>query len=168
MMTATDLTPIAIEQILSQDCCLFSAREDSKKKVFELIALLTTKHLPHIDAKHVLEGLMTREKLGSTAIGAGVALPHTRVESLAQPIAAFIHLQQPIVFDSPDEQPVDLFFGILVPTESNSQHLQVLSQLAKFFQQPQNRERCRAAGDNQLLYLTLTQMRDHHAHEPNR
>lgn len=158
MKTETDLTTITLKQILSPDCSLFSAREDSKKRVFELIARITTKNLPHIDAKSVFDGLISREKIGSTAIGHGVAIPHTRVTNLHHPVAAFIQLQEPIAFDAQDEQPVDLFFGILVPAEECSQHLHLLSQLAKIFQVKENRERCRNAGNSHDLYTTLLEM----------
>lgn len=148
-------TEFALGDILSLDRTLFSAREDSKKRLFELISQIATKASVHLDQHEILTGLLAREKLGSTAIGHGVAIPHTRVRNIQEPIGILIHLQQPINFDALDKQPVDLFFGILVPEENHQQHLLLLAELARLFQEECNRRLLRQAGDDEKLFQQI-------------
>ena len=81
----------------------------------------------------IFNALLSREKLGSTGLGKGVAIPHGRMASLEKPVCAFVKLDTPIDFDASDGQPVDLIFTLLVPEDSTEEHLQVLSTIAEIF-----------------------------------
>lgn len=111
----------------------------SKKRLFEEIGKLleTESGLSHTD---VFECLFAREKLGSTGLGHGVAIPHGRHANVSDMTAAFIRTSEPIDFDAPDHQPVSLIFVLLVPEQAMGEHLEVLSQLASQFSHKNVRE----------------------------
>lgn len=112
-----------------------NADASSKKRALELISDLIASNGTDLQCRNVLELLLAREKLGSTALGHGVALPHGRCAGLSEAIVVFLKLSSGVDFDAPDEQPVDLFVGLLVPEECNESHLQILAQLAELFSQ---------------------------------
>lgn len=105
----------------------------SKTHVFEQISRLLADSAPNLTETAIFDSLVSREQLGSTALGHGVAIPHGRLPGLTHPIGAFARLQHGIDFDSPDNGPVDLIFVLLVPEESTEEHLQLLAQLAEMF-----------------------------------
>lgn len=106
----------------------------SKKRLFEEASQLLEQKAG-LQQEAVFECLFAREKLGSTALGKGVAIPHGRTNVVKEAIGAFIRLQTPIAFDAPDEQPVNIIFILLVPENASAQHLNVLSELAGKFSQ---------------------------------
>jgi PTS system nitrogen regulatory IIA component len=124
----------------------------SKKRVLENIAQLISDDLPTLDSGALFKNLIAREKLGSTAIGEGIAIPHCRMSLCEQITGALIRLQEPIDFDAADEQPVDLLFVLLVPEQACDEHLQTLAELAGLFSREDFRQALRAAGDSQQLY----------------
>ncbi len=87
----------------------------------------------------VMDALAARERLGCTGMGHGIAIPHGRVDFITEPLGALVTLDQPVDFDAPDEQPVDVVFGLLMPEDQTEEHLKVLASLAKFFNSPENR-----------------------------
>jgi PTS system nitrogen regulatory IIA component len=93
----------------------------------------------------VFDGLAARERLGSTALGLGVALPHARVAGLKEPLAAYLRPQEPLLFDAPDDKPVADFLVLLVPDRADERHLRILAEAAEMFSDPGFRERLRAA-----------------------
>ena len=93
----------------------------------------------------VAASLAAREKLGSTGLGQGIAIPHGRIPRLAHALGAFVRLKTPIAFDAPDAKPVDQLFVLLVPEQATDQHLQLLSELAQMFSERTFRERLAAA-----------------------
>lgn len=95
----------------------------------------------------VAASLAAREKLGSTGLGQGIAIPHGRIARLAEAAGAFARLRSPIAFDAPDGKPVDQIFVLLVPEQATDQHLQLLSELAQMFSERAFRERLAAADD---------------------
>lgn len=103
----------------------------------------------------ILDALISRERLGSTGLGHGVGLPHSRLSSVSEPIAAFITLQKGVDYESADGQPVDLVLGLLVPENCNDEHLKILSQLAKRFSNDTLREQLREFDDPEKLYAHL-------------
>lgn len=105
----------------------------SKKRTLELLSQLLSASLPAYSEGELFDSLIGRERLGSTGMGHGVALPHGRLRGLQAPIAAFVSLAQGIDYDAPDNQPVDLLFALLVPEESTEEHLQILASLAAMF-----------------------------------
>ena len=95
----------------------------------------------------VVDALSAREKLGSTGLGQGIAIPHGRIKGLKDARGAFVRLAQPIPFDAPDGRPVSQVFVLLVPEHATEQHLELLSELAQMFSERAFRERLAAAPD---------------------
>jgi PTS system nitrogen regulatory IIA component len=133
-----------------------NAYAESKKGVLELISKLLAQNFVDIEYKEILSCLLNREKLGSTSIGHGVAIPHGRLKNLPKPTAAFVHLQKPIDFAANDNQPVDLFFALLVPDGEPREHLKILSEIAEKFSHKDFREQLRNSKDNKTLYKLIT------------
>lgn len=122
----------------------------SKKRVFEQAGLLFENN-HQIARSTVYDALFAREKLGSTGLGLGVAIPHGRIKGLKNAVGAFFRLASPIPFDAPDGLPVDLVFVLLVPQTANERHLQLLSELAQMFSERRFREQLQTAADDQAL-----------------
>lgn len=119
----------------------------SKKRLFEQIGLLF-ENSHGISRNLVFDSLFAREKLGSTGLGQGIAIPHGRIKGLKEALGAFVRLSQPLAFDAPDGRPVTLVFVLLVPEQATEQHLQILSELATRFSERQFREQLAAAADS--------------------
>ena len=104
----------------------------SKKRAFEQAGLLFENN-HGIGRSTVFDSLFAREKLGSTGLGQGIAIPHGRIKGLKDALGAFIRLAEPVPFDAPDGRPVSMLFVLLVPEQANEHHLQLLSELAQMF-----------------------------------
>ena len=128
-----------ITQLLPLENILLDLEASSKKRVFEHVGLLFENYLG-IARSTVFDSLFAREKLGSTGLGQGVAIPHGRIKGLSQAMGAFVRLAVPVPFDSPDGKPVSLLFVLLVPEVATEQHLQILSELAQHFSDRKCRE----------------------------
>lgn len=128
----------------------------SKKKLMEKITTLLLQGRPELDRKTVLQTLTERERLGSTGIGNGVALPHGRINGLDDVIGAVAVLASPLDYDSLDKQPVNLAFGLLVPAEANEQHLKILAYLARLFSDIDLRRDLVNAKSSNEVYELLT------------
>ena len=126
----------------------------SKKRVFEEASVLYEAQLG-LDPGLVFDKLFSRERLGSTGLGQGIAIPHSRIAGLAEAAGVFIRLAAPIPFDSLDGRPVNLVFVLLVPEDANDTHLQLLSQLARMFSDRAFRESLIAAPDADALHKLL-------------
>jgi len=126
----------------------------SKKRLFELVgqALQTSEGVP---AKEVSDSLSSREKLGCTALGHGIAIPHGRIKGLKETACVFVRMKEPIDFDAPDSVPVDLLFILLAPAAASDLHLQILAELAQMFSEKGMRDQLRAAPDNGALYRLI-------------
>ena len=144
-----------LSKILSPANTVNNAHADSKKGVLELISKLIAPNLPNIEYKEILASLINREKLGSTGVGHGVAIPHGRLKELAEPIGAFIHLQKAVDFEANDNQPVDLFFALLVPEKDDQEHLEILSEIAEKFSHKDFRNQLRHSKNNKELYKCM-------------
>lgn len=116
--------------IISPQTILLGQEVTSKKRVFEQVGLVAENQF-RIGRAQVFDALFAREKLGSTALGQGVALPHGRLKGLKNPVAVLIRPQEPIPFDAPDGLPVSLILALLVPAQATNVHLQLLSELAQ-------------------------------------
>jgi PTS system nitrogen regulatory IIA component len=128
----------------------------SKKRLLEVLAELLASHTPGLSPELVFERLLERERLGSTGLGHGIALPHARMKNVDQAIGAFVQLREGVDFDAIDDRPVDLAFAMLVPEAASEVHLQLLSQLAAMFDNSELRARLREA-PNQQTILSLLQ-----------
>jgi PTS system nitrogen regulatory IIA component len=122
-----------IADLLSYDRVACDVVVNSKKRVLELTSELLASSSPRLTASEVFARLLGREKLGSTGLGHGVAIPHARLRDGEQALGAFLQLRQGIEFDALDEQPVDLLFALLVPEHAAEEHLETLSRLARMF-----------------------------------
>ena len=129
-----------LKRLLPSENIVLDLEATSKKRVFEKVGLLFENNLG-IARSTVFEALFDREKLGSTGIGQGVAIPHGRIKGLKEAKGAFVRLSSPVPFESPDAKPVSLLFVLLVPEHATEQHLQILSELAELFSD----RRCREA-----------------------
>jgi PTS system nitrogen regulatory IIA component len=123
----------------------------SKKRLFEQAGLLF-ENQHGIARSLVFDSLFARERLGSTGLGQGVAIPHGRIKGLKDALGAFLRLAQPVPFDSPDGNPVGLAFVLLVPEKATEKHLQILSELAQMFSDKTLREAMNAAADAAALH----------------
>jgi PTS system nitrogen regulatory IIA component len=121
-----------ISKILTSECVLLDAESTSKKRVFERVGILF-ENTQNIARSQVFDSLFAREKLGSTGLGQGVAIPHGRVKGLRDAVAAFVKMETPIPFDAPDGLPVNFIFVLLVPERATDLHLHILGELAQMF-----------------------------------
>ncbi|MDR2364865.1 MAG: PTS sugar transporter subunit IIA [Zoogloeaceae bacterium] len=135
-----------IVSLLPEDHILLDLDANSKKRIFEE-AGLCLENSCGIERAVVFENLLTREKLGSTALGQGVAIPHGRVKGMKKTLGAFIRPRHPIDFDAPDERPVQLIFVLLAPEQATEESLQILAALATCFAERDFREKLLAAPD---------------------
>lgn len=128
----------------------------SKKRLFEQAGqMFQTSH--GVSGTEVFDSLFSREKLGSTALGYGIAIPHGRLKHLKETACAFLRLKTPADFDAPDQQPVDLVFILLAPAAATDVHLQILGELAAMFSDEGFRARLRAAPDATALHRLITE-----------
>ncbi len=144
-----------LTNLLSAPQVLLDLDAGSKKRVFEQAGMLFESHLG-IARAVVFDSLFAREKLGSTGLGQGIAIPHGRIKGLKQAAGAFIRLANPVAFDSPDGRPVNLLFILLVPEQATEQHLQILSELAQRFAERTFREALVAAPDAESIVTLFT------------
>ena len=131
----------------------------SKQSLLEKLSTLLTEDDANVDAAAALRCMVERERLGSTGIGDGVALPHGRLRGLTQAVGAFVTLEQEIDYDALDRKPVRMAFALLVPEGANQQHLVLLRELATVFSNKAVREHLSRATTPEELYRTLTQPR---------
>jgi len=131
----------------------------SKKRTLERVAALLMDAFDdeELSDMHVLDALINRERLGSTGIGDGVALPHARMPSLAEPAAVLISLSKGVDYDAIDGKDVDLIVGLLVPERCNDAHLKILRGLAMRFSNPNYRLALRNASSNKELFTAAVQ-----------
>jgi len=121
-----------LAKILSIDNVVLDLEVSSKKRAFEQVGLIFENNCG-IARSVVSDNLFARERLGSTGLGHGVAVPHGRIKGLKAPLAAFVRLKEPIPFESPDGQPVKLLVFLLIPDQVTQQHLEILSEIAEMF-----------------------------------
>ena len=142
-----------IAPLISPDTMLLDLSFTSKKKLFEHAAnLFAQAH--GLKSADIFTSLFERERLGSTALGCGIAIPHGRIKGLQEARGALYRLKSPLEFDAPDNQPVSLCFILLVPKDANEQHLQILGELAQLFGDEAMREKMlQAATPAELIAL---------------
>lgn len=145
-----------IKDILHPDCTLCAVQGTSKKRVLELISQIANQYLMDIDQATILSSLICREKMGSTGIGNGIALPHGRLRDLDRVLAVVVTSEKPIDYDAIDNAPVDIFFAILVPEDKASEHLGTLSTIAAKLNNPETLARMRKATTDEGLFEALS------------
>ena len=144
-----------VENLLSRDSVVCDAEARSKKHALDLLSQLLADAVVGVGAGEIFEVLVSRERLGCTALGEAVAIPHGRVPGIDRNIGAFLKLKTPVDFDAPDGEPVDLIFGLLVPEDCSEAKLSDLRQLANSLSDPSLQQQLRRAGDSGALYGLL-------------
>lgn len=143
-----------VAKLLSPANVLLDLQVSSKKRLFEQVGL-TFENNNGIGRSLVFDSLFARERLGSTGLGQGVAIPHGRIKGLKDALGAFVRLAQPVSFDAPDGKPVTLLFVLLVPEQATEKHLQILSELAQMFSDRALRDAMTGAADAAALHQLI-------------
>jgi PTS system nitrogen regulatory IIA component len=144
-------------EFLHSDSVVFSLRARAKKQILQELSAQAVRRLPALDEQAVFETLLQRERLGSTGIGDGVAIPHGKLPGLDRLFGLVARLDRPVDFEALDGQPVDVAFLLLAPEGAGAEHLKALAQVARILREPGMLERIRAARDASALYALLTQ-----------
>ena len=148
--------------ILPPSNVLVDVDATSKKRVFEQAGLLFENQ--HSIARGIVtDNLFARERLGSTGLGHGVAIPHGRIKGLKQPLAAVFQLLNPIGFDAPDELPVSLMIFLLVPEAATQKHLEILSEIAELLSDGSLREQMKTSDQSAALHALIANWQSAHA-----
>jgi nitrogen PTS system EIIA component len=151
-----------LSQILPATQVMVRVEATSKKRAFEEAGLLF-ENQHGLNRALITDSLFARERLGSTGLGHGVAIPHGRIKGLKAPMAAVFLLQAPIGFDAPDEQPVALLIFLLVPEAATQKHLEILSEIAELLSDSALRERLKTSDSSVGLHQLISTW--HSVHE---
>lgn len=135
---------------------LADVRINSKKRLLEFISATLSKKNPELNSREIFESLCTREVLGSTGLGNGVAIPHGRVTGINGAEALFLRLSKPLPFDAEDGQPVDLVFAVGFPVECSDEHPKLLASISARFSDPELQTQLRAADDANEIWQLLS------------
>jgi len=146
-----------IADLLIPDRIDLQCRISSKKRLMEHIASMLTRSTD-VEEQSVFRVLIERERLGSTGVGNGVALPHGRLEDIDDAILALATLEEPLDYQAPDQQDVRIVVGLLVPENANDFHLQILARLAGLLNEPRLREWLLSASDKDEVFRALREM----------
>ena len=144
-----------ITDLITRERIVCDSEVTSKKRVIEVLSELLATGQTDLTARPIFDSLIGRERLGSTGLGHGVALPHGRFSQSQQAIGAFVKLKQGVDFDAIDRRPVDLVFGLLVPDHYTDEHLKILAYLAEMFSDRAFCQQLRETDSNQALFEQL-------------
>lgn len=139
-----------------------SLRVKNKKQALRELANRAVQ-ITGLDERQIFDTLLQRERLGSTAVGRGIAIPHARMIGLDRIATVFAQLDEPIDFEAPDGEPVDLVFVLLAPEQAGADHLKALARISRVLRDPLTLEKLRAARDRDALYAVLTEPMASHA-----
>lgn len=143
-----------ISQLLPLTNVMIGLDASSKKRVFEQAGLLFENNQGIARVK-VFDSLFARERLGSTGLGEGIAIPHGRIKGLKEAVAALVRLAEPVAFDAPDGKPVHLLLFLLVPEQATQQHLEILSEVAEMLSDRGMRDTLLNQSDPQAIHQAL-------------
>jgi PTS system nitrogen regulatory IIA component len=144
----------SIADLLSVDRCLCQVPGGGKKRLFETIAEVLGTDDPGFHPGELVAGMLAREKLGTTALGGGIAIPHCRLKDCERPSGVLLTLSSAAEFEAPDGEAVDLVFALIVPSEATQEHLNILADLARLFSQAHFRDALRNCRSAEALYDT--------------
>lgn len=147
-----------LQNILTQDCTYSSVDITSKKRILEKICSIAATKIPTLDQHQLLDSLMERERMGSTGIGNGIAIPHGRLSDTSKVIAIFLTTEQPIDFNAIDNRPVDIFIALFVPQDCCDEHLSTLKSIAKLFSDKNTGKLVRKCTDNRELFELINKL----------
>ncbi len=145
-----------LADLIARDAILPAVKAASKKQLFQEIAT-RARDAYALEPRPVVEGLVAREKLGSTAMGGGVAIPHARLPGLKSIIGLFARLEKPVDFEAADGQGVDLVFVLLAPEESGADHLRALARVSRLLRDADLRRKLRETSEPAALYALITE-----------
>ncbi|MBN8993693.1 MAG: PTS IIA-like nitrogen regulatory protein PtsN [Rhizobiales bacterium] len=145
-----------LSDLISAEAVMPALKANSKKQALQAIAEKAAA-LTGLDEREVLETLVQREKLGSTGVGGGIAIPHGKPQKLARMFGLFARLAKPIDFEALDDQPVDLIFLLLAPEGAGADHLKALARIARHLREQGVATKLRTAADTTALYAVLTE-----------
>jgi len=146
-----------LSEILTTSCTSCDVAVTSKKRILEKICQLAANQVSDVDQDELLESLLDREKMGSTGIGNGIAIPHGRLPNASKAVAVLITTEKTIDFDAIDNREVDIFVALFVPENSCKEHLDTLQSIAKLFSDKKMLKQVRKCNDNQALYNLIQQ-----------
>lgn len=143
-----------LSELVVPDAVIGSLKASGAKQALQEIGRRAA-DVYNLDCREVTDGLLAREKLGSTAMGSGVAIPHARVAGLDRIVGLFARLEKPVDFEAPDGQGVDLMFTLLAPEEAGADHLRALARVSRLLREDGMREKLRASSDPNALHALL-------------
>jgi PTS system nitrogen regulatory IIA component len=146
---------MSLTDTIKPDSVLCNAHARSKKHCLEILSELLVRSNPDLASETIFEGLIERERLGCTSLNDGLAFPHCRIEGLNEKVAALIKLSEPVDFDSPDAEPVDLVFGMMVPSELTDEDRAEIKAITAVLADEDFRGRLRAAKTSKELFSAL-------------
>ena len=147
---------MSISDLISKDAILPMLESDSKKMVIQAIATEASK-ICNLPEREIFDTLLARERLGSTAVGHGVAIPHGKLNKIEKIFGLFARLKSPIDFDSLEDQPVDLIFVLLAPESAGADHLKALSRIARLLRDKTIAKKLRDSGSKTEIFRILTE-----------
>jgi PTS system nitrogen regulatory IIA component len=145
-----------LSDLISAEAVLPSLKVNSKKQALQAVAERAAA-LTGLEEREIFDTLVQREKLGSTGVGGGIAIPHGKPQKLGRMFGLFARLAKPIDFEALDDQPVDLIFLLLAPEGAGADHLKALARIARHLREPGVAAKLRSAADTTALYAVLTQ-----------
>lgn len=145
-----------IYNFLAPTSVFANVKAKSKKQVLQFLSDEAAK-ITQIDAREIFESLLERERLGSTGVGRGIAIPHSKFKALDKIVGIFLSLEHEIEFDSIDDKPVDLVFLLMVPENAGADHLTALARISRFMRDAKNVAGIRGTDNIDSLYAVLTQ-----------
>ena len=148
--------------VLSRDGIVLAIEGKSKKAVLQELCVRAAA-LTGVAERDIFEALLQRERLGSTGLGRGIAIPHVKLHNRERIHCLFARLEQPIDFEALDSEPVDLIFLLLAPEHASGDHLKALARISRLLREPRALERLRSARDTAALYAALTAPATSHA-----
>jgi PTS system nitrogen regulatory IIA component len=143
-----------LADLITPEAIYPSLKAKTKKQALQELAQRAA-GLTGVEAREIFDTLLQRERLGSTGIGRGIAVPHGRIASLRKIVSVFARLEEPIDFEALDNEPVDLIFLLLAPEHAGADHLKALARISRLLREPSSIEKLRAAKDRAALYSVL-------------
>jgi len=148
---------MTLQDILTLDCTECAVPVSSKKRIFETLCQLAANEIGERDNGTLLESLLNREKMGSTGIGNGIAIPHGKLANTNKAVAVLLTTEQAIDFDAIDNKPVDIFICLFVPQDSTQAHLETLQSIAKLFSERKTVKQVRKCTNKKALFNLIQQ-----------
>lgn len=146
-----------IKDFISEEGIVFSSSVSSKKRALEILSETLTYQAQDLNKNKVLDALLAREKLGTTGLGNGIAIPHSRMPDLDNIYVSILKLEEGIEYEASDELPVTFLFSLIVPEDANDEHLQLLASLAELLDNKKLRDSIQECSNASELYQILTQ-----------